>query len=85
MSASEPAYSWSVRKGIRGVWLGVMAAVVLVACESSGGVTVTGTGRTNQPVAGDYPPPTPEWSTPRPTPQPTLPPPGTLPTPTPSS
>jgi hypothetical protein len=86
MPASEPAYSWPVRKGIGGVWLGLLAAVALVGgCESSAGVTVTGTGRTNQPVVGDYPQPTPEWTTPRPTPQPTLPPPGTLPTPTPSS
>jgi hypothetical protein len=59
------------------------AVAFLAACESSGGVTVTGTGRTNQPVVGVYPDPTPEWYTPRPTPQPTLPPPGTLPTPAP--
>ena len=65
----------------------VFAAVVAAAaCESTGGpVTVTGTGSTNQPVAGDYPPPTPEWTNPRPTPQPTLPPPGTLPTPAPKN
>jgi hypothetical protein len=65
--------------------LAVAAIVATAACGSSGGpVTVTGTGRTNQPVVGDYPAPTPEWTTPRPTPQPTLPPPGTMPSPTPS-
>jgi len=74
-----------VRKRIGAVWLGVMAAVVSVAaCKSSGGVTVTGTGRTNQPVLQPYPTPTPEWYTPRPTAPPALPPLGTLPSPTPS-
>jgi len=66
-------------------FFGAAFLAVAVACQSAGSdVKVTGTGRTNQPVVGAYPTPTPEWWTPSPTAPPTPEPPRVLPSPTPS-
>ena len=76
-------------RGVRGrsglLAAGIAAALVAaLSCQSSGAVTVTGTGRTNEPYR-PYPTPTPEWYTPRPSPPPTPAPPNILPSPTPNA